>query len=64
MVCEYEPDGSYKAVLIASDSIKTGETYSITVGDEAFEAEIAGQSTVVGTQTNGDMGFGRAPLEK
>lgn len=64
VVCEYEPDGSYKAVLIASDSIKTGETYSITVGDEAFEAEIAGQSTVVGTQTNGDMGFGRAPLEK
>lgn len=56
---EYAPGGSYKAVLIASDSIKTGEKYSITVGDESFETEITEQSTVIGTQTDGGMGFGR-----
>ena len=58
-VYEYTPGGSYKAVLIASENIKTGEKYTITVGDEIFETEITQQSTTIGTQTNGGMGFGR-----
>jgi len=56
---EYAPEGNFKAVLIASNNIKTGEKYTIKIGDETFEAEITGQSTVIGTQTNGGMGFGR-----
>ena len=56
---EYAPKGGFRAVLIASNSIKTGETYKITAGNEAFETEIIEQSTVVGTQQNGGMGFGR-----
>lgn len=59
VVYEYAPEGNFKAVLIASNNIKTGENYKIKIGDETFEAEITGQSTVIGTQTNGGMGFGR-----
>ena len=58
-VYEYTPGGSYKAVLIASENIKTGEKYTITVGDEIFETEITQQSTTIGTQKNGGMGFDR-----
>jgi len=59
IVYDYAPKGSYRAVLIASDHIKSDEKYVITVGSETFETEITGKSTVVGTQTNGGMGFGR-----
>ena len=59
VVYEYAPEGNFKAVLIASNNIKTGENYTIKIGDETFKAEITGQSTVIGTQTNGGMGFGR-----
>ena len=60
LVFEYTPDGNYKTVLIASSKIKTGETYKIAIGNETFETEITGQSTVIGTQSStGGMGFGR-----
>ncbi len=60
VVYEYAPEGNFKAVLIASNNIKTGEQYTIKIGDETFETEITGQSTVIGTQSNtGGMGFGR-----
>ena len=59
VVYEYAPEGNFKAALIASNNIKTGEKYLIKIGDESFESEIIGQSTVIGTQTNGGMGFGR-----
>ena len=59
VVYEYAPEGNFKAALIASNNIKTGENYTIKIGDETFEAEITGQSTVIGTQTNGGMGFDR-----
>ena len=59
VIYEYAPEGNFKAVLIASNNIKTGEKYTIKIGDETFETEITGQSTVIGTQTNGGMGFGR-----
>ena len=60
VIYEYAPEGNFKAVLIASNNIKTGEKYTIKIGDETFEAEITGQSTVIGTQSNtGGMGFGR-----
>jgi len=59
VVYDYAPTGGFKAVLIASKNIKTGEKYSITIGDEAFEAEITQQSTIIGTQPVGGMGFGR-----
>ena len=60
VIYEYAPEGNFKAVLIASNNIKTGEKYTIKIGDETFEAEITGQSTVIGTQSStGAMGFGR-----
>lgn len=60
VVFEYAPNGSYKTVLIASNTIKTGEKYSITVGSESFETEITQQSTTIGTQNAEKTGFGRA----
>ena len=62
IVCEYTPTGNYKAVLIASNSLKTGEKYLITVGDETFETEISGQNTVIGTQSTANQGFGRGQI--
>ncbi len=59
VVYEYAPEGNFKAALIASNNIKTGENYTIKIGDETFETEITGQSTVIGTQTNVGMSFGR-----
>ena len=59
VVFEYEPEGSYKTILIASREIKTGETYKIAIESEIFETEITQQSTVVGTQQVSGMGFGK-----
>ncbi len=60
VVYEYAPEGNFKSVLIASNNIKTGEKYTIKIGDETFGTEITGQSTVIGTQSNtGGVGFGR-----
>ena len=59
LVFEYAPTGSYKTVLIASSEIKTGETYKIAIGTETFETKVTEQSTVVGTQSSGGMGFDR-----
>jgi len=58
---EYIPGGSYKAILIASENIKIGEKYTITTGNESFEAEISEQNTVVGTLGDGGVDFGRGP---
>lgn len=63
-VYEYTPGGSYKAVLIASQAIKTGEKYTITAGSETFETEITAQSTVIGTAPTGGRGFGRIPTKQ
>lgn len=57
---EYTPGAKFKTALIASSAIKTGEKYTITIGNETFKAEIAEKSTVIGTKpTTGGMGFGR-----
>ena len=39
--------------------MEIGEKYFVTVGEEVFETEITQQSTVIGTQSTGGMGFGR-----
>ena len=59
VIYEYAPEGNFKAVLIASNNIKTGEKYTVSIGDEIFETEITQQNTTIGTQTNGGMGFDR-----
>ena len=56
------PNGNYKSVLIASKNIKTGEKYSISIGNETYETEITEQSTVIGTQSSDGMGFGRRQM--
>lgn len=58
-VYEYTPSGSYQAVLIASKNIKTGEKYSVTIGDTSYEVKITEQNTVIGTQSAGGMSFGK-----
>ena len=63
VVYEYTPNGSYKAVLIASKSIKTGEKYSVIIGNETYETEITEQSTIIGTQSSEGMGFGRRQIQ-
>ena len=62
-VFEYTPNGSYKAVLIASKNIKTGEKYSFSIGNETYETEITEQSTVIGTQSIDGMGFERRQMQ-
>lgn len=57
VICEYTPGGEYKTVLIASDKIKTGEKYTLTVGEEKFELEISQKETTVGTENNGNGAF-------
>ena len=60
VVYEYAPEGGFRTVLIASNAIKTGKKYLITVGSETYETEITQQSTTIGTQTiTPNMGFGR-----
>jgi len=59
VVYEYAPEGNFKSVLIASNNIKTGGKYTVTIGDEIFETEITQQNTTIGTQVNGGMGFNR-----
>ena len=57
VVYEFAPQGDFKTVLIASGDIKIGEKYTVSIGTETFETEIAEQSTVIGTQASGGMGF-------
>lgn len=63
IVYEYKPSGSYRAVLIASKNIKTGEKYSVAIGNETYETEITEQSTVIGTQSTDGMGFGKRQMQ-
>ena len=64
LVYEYVPGGNYKAVLVASKHIKTGEKYMISGGSEKFEAEISEQTTVVGTPDTPKTGFGKNPKKQ
>jgi hypothetical protein len=57
-ICEYAPSGKFSAVLITSPSLKTGKTYTVTIGSEENTAEISDQSTTIGTNTTGS-GRGR-----
>lgn len=50
-IYEYTPEGNYKSVLIASKSIKTGNKYTISIGDETFSTEISEKSTILGAST-------------
>lgn len=58
VIFEYTPLGKFGAVLIASKDIRLGNTYTVSIGDEKYETEISGQSTVVGTKKSYG-GFGR-----
>lgn len=53
VVAEYTPGGDYSAVLIASSLLESGETYTVSIGEESHSVTISAQSNVVGTQSGG-----------
>ena len=62
IIYDYTPLGKFGAVLISSENLILGKTYTITIGEEKYETEISGQSTVIGTQTTANKGFGREQI--
>lgn len=56
VIAEYTPNGNYTAVLITSPEIKTGKTYTVSMGDETETVTISSENTTVGTQKYGDFG--------
>lgn len=57
IVLEYAPQGSFSAVLISSGRLVAGQSYTVTIGEEAHEATLTEQSVTVGTR-NGSSGMG------
>lgn len=49
-LAEYTPNGEYSAVLIILPELKSNETYTVTLGEERFEATLSEGNTVVGEQ--------------
>lgn len=62
IIYDYTPLGKFGAVLISSENLILGKIYTITIGEEKYETEISGQSTVIGTQTTANKGFGREQI--
>lgn len=56
VIYTYTPKESYASVLIASELIETGKTYTVTIGEETHSAQINGQSTLIGTQKTPSFG--------
>lgn len=61
VIYQYTPIGKFGAVLISSNDLILGKTYTVTIGQEKFETKLTNQTTVIGTQTTGNKGFGRQP---
>ncbi|MBR0278206.1 MAG: carbohydrate-binding domain-containing protein, partial [Clostridia bacterium] len=60
VIYEYTPAGKFSSVLISSNNIETGKTYTITIGNETYETKITEQNTVIGTISSENYsGFGR-----
>lgn len=59
VVAEYTPQGNYKTVLVASAQLKSGKTYTVSMGEESHSVTISAQNNVVGTQSGGRNNPGR-----
>lgn len=64
IIYEYTPLGKFSAVLISSEDLILGQTYTITIGEEKYETVLSGQSTVIGTKKGGNKGFEREWIMK
>lgn len=56
VIYDYTPNGSFRSVLIASNNLKIGKTYTITLGSESHTVTLEQQATTVGTQNNQTAG--------
>jgi hypothetical protein len=61
---EYCSKGTFATVLIASDILKSGETYTVNVGDESHSVSVDNQITTVGTAPVSGGGFGRGGFNR
>ncbi len=59
-IVEYTPKGEFRAVVVISPDIKTGNDYKLTVGSESHNITVTEQKTVIGTPST-QGGFGNRP---
>lgn len=59
-IAQYAPKGEFRAVVVISPDIKTGNDYTLTVGSESHDITVTEQKTVIGTSSN-QGGFGNRP---
>ncbi len=59
-IAEYTPKGEFRAVVVISPDIKTGNDYTLTVGSESHNITVTEQETVIGTPST-QGGFGNIP---
>ena len=57
IVLSYTPTNDFTAVILSSDKLVTGETYTVSAGSNSEEITITAGENSIGTQSGG-MGFG------
>jgi dockerin type I len=57
VVLSYTPTNDFTAVILSSDKLVTGETYTVTAGSNSEEITISAVENTIGEQSGG-MGFG------
>ena len=57
VVLSYTPSNDFTAVILSSDKLVTGETYTVSAGSNSEEITISAGENTIGEQSGG-MGFG------
>ena len=57
VVLSYTPENDFTAVILSSEKLVTGETYTVTAGSNSEEITISAGENTIGEQSGG-MGFG------
>ena len=57
VVLSYTPTNDFTAVILSSDKLVTGETYTVSAGSNSEEITISAGENTIGEQSGG-MGFG------
>lgn len=58
VVAEYAPLDKFSTILLTSKDIKSGETYTVTIGEEKHEVTVSQKATTIGTSKSSGRGFG------
>lgn len=58
-ILSFTPTKDYQSVVLSSGDIRTGETYTLTAGDQSQEVEMTETIYGTGSQMGGPGGFGR-----